>query len=61
MLSEFGVTLLPDQKVQVWDSTAEVRYLIIPMRPDGTENMTEDQLAELVSRDSMIGTGLASL
>lgn len=61
VLSEFGVTLLPDQKVRVWDSTAEVRYLIIPMRPDGTENMTEDQLAKLVSRDSMIGTGLASL
>ena len=61
VLSEFGVTLLPDQKVRVWDSTAEVRYLIIPMRPEGAENMTEDQLAELVSRDSMIGTGLASL
>jgi nitrile hydratase len=43
----------------VWDSTAEVRHLVLPMRPDGTEGWSEDQLAALVTRDSMIGTGLA--
>jgi nitrile hydratase len=43
----------------VWDSTAEVRYLVIPERPAGTEGFSEDQLADLVTRDSMIGTGLA--
>lgn len=59
VLSEFGVTLPSDTKVRVWDSTAELRYLVIPMRPAGTEDLTEDQLAELVTRDSMIGTGLA--
>ena len=49
-----------DQKVQikVWDSTAEIRYLVLPMRPKGTENMNESELAELVTRNSMIGTGL---
>jgi nitrile hydratase len=45
--------------VRVWDSTAEVRYLVVPMRPAGTEGWTQDQLAGLVTRDSMIGTGLA--
>jgi nitrile hydratase len=45
--------------VRVWDSTAEVRYLVVPMRPTGTDGWTEAQLAELVTRDSMIGTGLA--
>ena len=59
VLAEFGVTLPEGQKVRVWDSTAEVRYLVIPRRPDGTEGMTEEELAALVSRDSMIGTGLA--
>ncbi|MEC7962352.1 MAG: nitrile hydratase subunit alpha, partial [Pseudomonadota bacterium] len=59
VLAEFGVTLPPDTSVRVWDSTAEVRYLVLPMRPEGTEGWTEDQLAALVSRDSMIGTGLA--
>ncbi len=58
VLVEFGVTLPEAQRVRVWDSTAEVRYLVIPMRPDGTEGMGEDALAELVTRDSMIGTGL---
>jgi nitrile hydratase len=42
----------------VWDSSAELRYLVLPMRPEGTEDMTEADLAELVTRDSMIGTGL---
>ena len=58
VLSEFGVTLPESQSVRVWDSTAEIRYLVLPMRPDGTEAMTEADLAELVTRDSMIGTGL---
>lgn len=59
VLAEFGVTLPPDTSVRVWDSTAEVRYLVLPMRPEGSEGWTEDQLVALVSRDSMIGTGLA--
>ena len=45
-------------EIRVWDSTAEVRYLVLPMRPEGTEGLAEEELAELVSRDSMIGTGL---
>lgn len=59
VLAEFGVTLPEHTKVRVWDSTAELRYLVIPMRPSGTENLNEAQLADLVTRDSMIGTGLA--
>lgn len=59
VLAEFGVTLPEGQAVRVWDSTAEVRYLVIPMRPEGTEGLDEAQLAALVTRDSMIGTGLA--
>jgi nitrile hydratase len=58
VLREFGVDLPDDVEVRVWDSTAELRYLVLPMRPPGTEGMTEDQLAELVSRDAMIGTGV---
>ncbi|OYX41980.1 MAG: nitrile hydratase subunit alpha [Rhodobacterales bacterium 32-67-9] len=58
VLAEFGVTLPDGQKVRVWDSTAEVRYLVIPMRPAGTEGLDEAALARLVTRDSMIGTGL---
>ncbi|KQZ81421.1 nitrile hydratase subunit alpha [Mesorhizobium sp. Root157] len=59
VLAEFGVTLSADMKVRVWDSTAELRYLVVPMRPEGADGLGEDQLAELVTRDSMIGTGLA--
>jgi nitrile hydratase len=59
VLAEFGVTLPETQRVRVWDSTAEVRYLVIPMRPEGTEGMDEAALVALVTRDSMIGTGLA--
>ena len=59
VLAEFGVTLPEETAVRVWDSTAEMRYLVIPMRPDGTEGMSVDALAGLVTRDSMIGTGLA--
>ncbi|MFN0264715.1 nitrile hydratase subunit alpha [Tepidamorphus sp. 3E244] len=59
VLGEFGVTLPEATKVRVWDSTAETRYLVVPMRPDGTDGMSADDLACLVTRDSMIGTGLA--
>ena len=59
VLSEFGVTLPEGKTIRVWDSTAEMRYLVIPERPAGTEGWHEEQLAELVTRDSMIGTGLA--
>lgn len=59
VLAEFGVTLSSDTKIRVWDSTAELRYLVVPMRPAGTEGWSAEQLAELVTRDSMIGTGLA--
>jgi nitrile hydratase subunit alpha len=59
VLADFGVTLPPSIEIRVWDSTAEIRYLVIPRRPAGTEGLGEAELAELVSRDSMIGTGLA--
>ena len=58
VLAEFGVTPPDDVEVRVWDSTAEIRYLVIPRRPDGTDGWSEEQLAELVTRDSMIGVGL---
>ena len=58
VLAEFGVSLPETTAVRVWDSTAEVRYLVIPQRPPGTEHLDEAQLAELVTRDSMIGAGL---
>jgi nitrile hydratase len=58
VLAEFGVTLSPRQDIRVWDSTAEVRYLVIPMRPADTEALSEAELAALVTRDSMIGCGL---
>jgi nitrile hydratase subunit alpha len=61
VLAEFGVALPEATPVRVWDSTAEVRYLVIPQRPAGTEGWSEERLAELVTRDSMIGTGLATL
>ncbi|MBP7062609.1 nitrile hydratase subunit alpha [Ferrovibrio sp.] len=59
VLAEFDLTLPADKQIAVWDSTAEIRYLVIPERPAGTEGWSEAQLAELVTRDSMIGTGLA--
>src|SRR6266700_7186760 len=58
VLREFGVELPAGTEIRVWDSTAEVRYLVVPVRPAGTEGFTEERLAELVTRDSMIGTGL---
>ncbi|HUF44115.1 MAG TPA: nitrile hydratase subunit alpha [Aestuariivirgaceae bacterium] len=59
VLAEFGVVLPEDTEVRVWDSTAEIRYLVVPMRPEGTEGWSEERLAALVTRDAMIGTGLA--
>ncbi|MCP4766767.1 MAG: nitrile hydratase subunit alpha [Gammaproteobacteria bacterium] len=56
VLEEFGVSIDDDVEVRVWDSTAELRYLVLPQRPQGTQDMSEDELAELVSRNSMIGT-----
>jgi len=58
VLADFGVTLPAGTQFRVWDSTAEVRYLVLPQRPAGTEGWSEEALAELVTRDSMIGTGL---
>ena len=58
VLADFGVTLPPTTQIRVWDSTAETRFIVLPMRPAGTEGLGEEQLAELVTRDSMIGTGL---
>ena len=58
VLEEFGVELSDDIEVRVWDSSAELRYLVLPQRPAGTEGLSEDELAALVTRDSMIGTAL---
>jgi nitrile hydratase len=58
VLKEFGVELPADKEVRVWDSTAETRFLVLPERPAGTEGWSEEKLATLVTRDSMIGTGL---
>lgn len=58
VLADFGLSVPAETQLRVWDSTAEVRYLVVPMRPAGTEGLSEDQLASLVTRDSMIGTGL---
>ena len=59
VLKEFGLDIADHVEVRVWDSTAELRYLVLPMRPAGTENLSEQELAALVTRDSMIGTGVA--
>ena len=61
ILREFGVQLPDDVEVRVWDSTAELRYLVLPERPSGTEAMTEDQLATLVTRDAMVGVAKVTL
>jgi nitrile hydratase subunit alpha len=58
VLEEFGVVLPAAVRVRVWDSTAEVRYLVVPQRPAGSEHCSERELQDLVTRDSMIGTGL---
>ena len=59
VLKEFGLELDDSVEVRVWDSNSDIRYMILPERPDGTEGMSEDELIELVSRDSMIGVGKA--
>jgi len=59
VLAEFNVTLPASTSISVWDSTAELRYLVLPMRPANSEHLSVEQLAQLVTRDSMIGTGLA--
>ena len=58
VLADFGVTLPKETEIRIWDSTAEIRYLVLPVRPAGTEGWSEEKLADLVTRDSMIGTGL---
>lgn len=58
VLREFGLELQPETQVRVWDSTAELRYLVLPQRPTGTEHMAEEQLASLVTRDAMVGVAL---
>jgi nitrile hydratase subunit alpha len=59
VLTDFGVTLPTETEIRIWDSTAETRFLVIPMQPVGTEGWNEERLAELVTRDSMVGTGVA--
>jgi len=59
VLADFGIELAKETEIRVWDSTAETRFLVLPMRPAGTEGWSEERLADLVTRDSMIGTGLA--
>ena len=60
VLAEFGVSLGEEVEIRVWDSTAEVRYMVLPERPQGTDNLSEDELAALVTRDAMIGTALVA-
>jgi nitrile hydratase len=60
-LKEFGLELNDDVEVRVWDSTAEIRYLVLPERPSGTDHLSEEALAALVTRNSMIGTAKVSL
>ena len=61
VLREFGLELPEDVEVRVWDSTADLRYLVLPERPAGTESMSEEQLATLVTRDSMVGVAKVAL
>jgi nitrile hydratase len=61
VLRELGLELDENVEIRVWDSTSEMRYLVLPERPEGTENMTEDELAALVTRDAMIGTAKVTL
>jgi nitrile hydratase len=60
VLSEFGVELGDDVRVRVWDSSSEVRYFVLPARPEGTDDLSEDELVALIDRNAMIGTGLVS-
>jgi len=56
-VADFGITLAKETEIRVWDSTAETRFIVLPMRPAGTDGWSEGKLADLVTRDSMIGTG----
>jgi nitrile hydratase len=58
VLADFGLSLPRDVQIRVWDSTAETRFIVLPMRPSGTEGWNDERLAALVTRDCMIGTGL---
>ena len=58
VLEEFGVELAPETEIRVWDSSAEIRYMVLPLRPEGTEGMSEQELAAFVTRDAMIGVAL---
>jgi nitrile hydratase len=58
VLAEFGVELPPETEIRVWDSSAEIRYMVLPIRPEGTEGMSEQELAAFVTRDAMIGVAL---
>jgi nitrile hydratase len=58
VLAEFGLELPEDVEIRVWDSSADLRYIVLPMRPEGTEDLGEDELAGLVSRDCMIGVAV---
>ena len=60
LLAEMGLDLAPDVEIQVWDSSAENRYFVLPMRPEGTEDFSEEQLASLVTRDAMVGVGIVT-
>jgi nitrile hydratase subunit alpha len=61
VLKDFGVTLPQETEIRVWDSTAETRFIVVPQRPPGTEGWSEERLAALITRDSMVGTGLAKV
>ena len=60
VLEQFGTTIPTNVEIRVWDSTSEMRYLVLPQRPEGTENWTEEQLIKLVSRNSMIGVEIVN-
>jgi nitrile hydratase alpha subunit len=60
VLREFGVELPPETEIRIWDSSADLRYIVVPQRPAGTDDLSEEQLAALVTRESMIGTGLVA-
>jgi nitrile hydratase len=60
VLREFGVELPPGQEIRIWDSSADLRYIVLPQRPAGTDDLSEEELAALVTRESMIGTGLVA-
>ena len=60
LLGEFGVDVPAEKEVRVWDSNSDIRYLVLPERPPETADLSEDELAALVTRDAMVGTGLVA-